>query len=240
MPTRLLLTDRIPAVLDHVDRVTAFGCDCVNPFGVAAAPGLLGYAPAELVGQNALEYIHPEDAPRIQAPQHGVELRVQGAPPSPYAVALLFMLAYGASIGGMATPVGTPPNLIGIALIRETTGRDLTFFQWVQVGLPLALVLLLGAFALLVWLYRPPLRRPPPEPGYFRRQLRDLHGHHHQQLHGGARRRGNRGRRGGNPTSSDSNSSGRGDSHSGGRGDSDSGRGYAYDAAQGHPAAAIR
>lgn len=41
MPTRLLLTDRIPAVLDHVDRVTAFGCDCVNPFGVAAAPGLL-------------------------------------------------------------------------------------------------------------------------------------------------------------------------------------------------------
>ncbi|HLF04021.1 MAG TPA: DASS family sodium-coupled anion symporter [Dehalococcoidia bacterium] len=99
---------------------------------------------------------------------------LQGAPPSPYAVALLFMLAYGASIGGMATPVGTPPNLIGIALIRETTGRDLTFFQWVQIGLPLALVLLLVAFALLVWLYRPPLRRPPPQPGYFRRQLRAL------------------------------------------------------------------
>jgi class 3 adenylate cyclase len=41
MPTRLLLTDRIPAVLDHVDRVTASGCDCGNPFVVAPAPGLV-------------------------------------------------------------------------------------------------------------------------------------------------------------------------------------------------------
>lgn len=41
IPTRLLLTDRIPTVLDHVDRVTTFGCDCINPFVVAPSPGLL-------------------------------------------------------------------------------------------------------------------------------------------------------------------------------------------------------
>ncbi len=41
MPTRLLLTDRIPADLQHVDRVIGSGCDCVNPFGVAPSPGLL-------------------------------------------------------------------------------------------------------------------------------------------------------------------------------------------------------
>jgi hypothetical protein len=40
MPTRLLLTDRVPAVLDHVDRVITFGCDCVNPFVLVPAPGL--------------------------------------------------------------------------------------------------------------------------------------------------------------------------------------------------------
>ncbi len=97
-----------------------------------------------------------------------------GSGPTTYTMALLFMLAYGASVGGLATPVGTPPNLIGIALIRETTGRDITFFQWVQIGLPLSLLLLLIAFGLLVWLYRPPLRRPPPQPGYFRGQLRGL------------------------------------------------------------------
>ena len=41
VPTRLLLTDRIPAALEHVDRMTTLGCDCVNPFAVAAAPTLL-------------------------------------------------------------------------------------------------------------------------------------------------------------------------------------------------------
>jgi class 3 adenylate cyclase len=41
MPTRLLLTDRIPAKLGQVDRVTTPGCDCANPFGVVPAPDLL-------------------------------------------------------------------------------------------------------------------------------------------------------------------------------------------------------
>ena len=40
MPPRLLLVDRIPAVLQHVDRVTTAGCDCANPFVVWPAPGL--------------------------------------------------------------------------------------------------------------------------------------------------------------------------------------------------------
>lgn len=37
--------------------------------------------------------------------------------------ALLLMLAYGASVGGLLTPVGSPPNLIGRGLIEEATGR---------------------------------------------------------------------------------------------------------------------
>jgi class 3 adenylate cyclase len=40
IPTRLLLVDRIPAVLEHVDRVTTVGCDCVNPFALASAPAV--------------------------------------------------------------------------------------------------------------------------------------------------------------------------------------------------------
>jgi len=41
MPTRLLMTGHIPATLDHADRITVFGCDCANPFGVIPAPELL-------------------------------------------------------------------------------------------------------------------------------------------------------------------------------------------------------
>ncbi len=40
IPTRLLLVDRIPAVLSHVDRVTTLGCDCVNPFTLTSAPAV--------------------------------------------------------------------------------------------------------------------------------------------------------------------------------------------------------
>jgi class 3 adenylate cyclase len=40
IPTRLLLVDRIPRVLEHVDRVTTLGCDCVNPFTLASAPAV--------------------------------------------------------------------------------------------------------------------------------------------------------------------------------------------------------
>jgi solute carrier family 13 (sodium-dependent dicarboxylate transporter), member 2/3/5 len=98
-----------------------------------------------------------------------------GAPGSRrYTVALLFTLAYSSSIGGLATPVGTPPNLIGIALIRAILGRDISFFEWMLVALPVSVALLIIAFLLLTWLYRPPVLRPPRQPGYFREQLRAL------------------------------------------------------------------
>jgi class 3 adenylate cyclase len=40
MPARLLLTERIPAVMPHLDRGTTFGCDCSNPFAIVSAPGV--------------------------------------------------------------------------------------------------------------------------------------------------------------------------------------------------------
>jgi sodium-dependent dicarboxylate transporter 2/3/5 len=97
---------------------------------------------------------------------------VSGA--SNYTVALLFTLAYSSSIGGLATPVGTPPNLIGIALIKATLGRDISFFEWMMVALPVAIAILAIAFLLLIWLYRPPVFRPPDQPGFFSQQLNAL------------------------------------------------------------------
>jgi sodium-dependent dicarboxylate transporter 2/3/5 len=93
---------------------------------------------------------------------------------SRYTMALLFTLAYCSSIGGLATPVGTPPNLIGIALIKTILGRDISFFEWMMVALPVAVAILAIAFLLLIWLYRPPLFRPPQQPDYFGQQLRAL------------------------------------------------------------------
>lgn len=91
-----------------------------------------------------------------------------------YTFALLFMLAYACSVGGIATPVGTPPNLIGIALIRDLTGEDLNFLQWLRIALPMSFLLLLVAFSLLYFLYRPPLKQGGPATGFFRDERRAL------------------------------------------------------------------
>jgi len=59
----------------------------------------------------------------------------------PYATAMMLLIAYGASLGGIGTPIGSPPNLIGIGLIREATNIDIGFFQWMMLTVPLLLVM---------------------------------------------------------------------------------------------------
>jgi sodium-dependent dicarboxylate transporter 2/3/5 len=51
---------------------------------------------------------------------------------------------------GLGTPVGTPPNLIGIGFVRREAGVALPFFSWMALGVPV--VLLLQAFAtVMLW-----------------------------------------------------------------------------------------
>lgn len=50
---------------------------------------------------------------------------------------LLLGIAYSASIGGMATPIGTPPNVVFMGFIEERFGTEVGFAQWMMVGLPI-------------------------------------------------------------------------------------------------------
>jgi sodium-dependent dicarboxylate transporter 2/3/5 len=54
---------------------------------------------------------------------------------------MMLITSFGASVGGMATPVGTPPNLIGIGLIERITGTHIGFFRWMAIGVPLVFIL---------------------------------------------------------------------------------------------------
>jgi sodium-dependent dicarboxylate transporter 2/3/5 len=76
---------------------------------------------------------------------------VESRAPAPrFAAALLLSTSFAASIGGLATPVGTPPNLIGIGFVRREVGVDLPFFSWMALGLPVVVVLFVVAMARLV------------------------------------------------------------------------------------------
>jgi sodium-dependent dicarboxylate transporter 2/3/5 len=68
---------------------------------------------------------------------------------------LLLTVAYAASIGGVATPVGTPPNLITLGLLERLGGVKLGFLAFMAVGVPLALVLLAVQLGLARWLLPP-------------------------------------------------------------------------------------
>ena len=79
--------------------------------------------------------------------------RAGGSPVSRrYATALMLMTAFAASIGGLATPIGTPPNVIGLSFIRNLVGVEFPFFKWMMIGAPVVIILFLWLFFYLNWL----------------------------------------------------------------------------------------
>jgi sodium-dependent dicarboxylate transporter 2/3/5 len=63
-----------------------------------------------------------------------------------YATALMLMTSFAASVGGLATPIGTPPNVIGLGFIRQLTGTEFPFFKWMLIGVPTVLIMLVAVF----------------------------------------------------------------------------------------------
>jgi solute carrier family 13 (sodium-dependent dicarboxylate transporter), member 2/3/5 len=64
---------------------------------------------------------------------------------------LVLLIAFSSSVGGLATPVGTPPNLIGIELLEKLAGHRVAFFDWMRIASPISVVLLGG----LIWALHP-------------------------------------------------------------------------------------
>jgi solute carrier family 13 (sodium-dependent dicarboxylate transporter), member 2/3/5 len=72
-----------------------------------------------------------------------------------FALAMMLVTSFAASIGGMATPVGTPPNIIGKGLLLKNAGIDVSFAGWMAFGLPLVAVMM---GAITVWMLYPASR----------------------------------------------------------------------------------
>ncbi|SCY42416.1 SLC13 family permease [Thiohalorhabdus denitrificans] len=89
--------------------------------------------------------------------RHGV--RTDAEPPHAFTnlqVAMLLGTAYGASIGGVATLIGTPPNTVVAAQLDRLLDYSIGFADWLLIGLPIVLVTLpLAWYLLTYWLYPP-------------------------------------------------------------------------------------
>lgn len=77
----------------------------------------------------------------------GIIALIEGDGPAPrersnVPTCLLLCLAYGASIGGVATIIGSPPNGFLVQYLEDEHGRTISFVKWLSIGLPVTLVLL--------------------------------------------------------------------------------------------------
>ncbi len=75
-------------------------------------------------------------------------------PGDPARIGIALCIPFAANIGGIATPIGTPPNAVVIAALNNQ-GLDIAFSSWMMYATPLAIVMLLFAWQVLLRLYKP-------------------------------------------------------------------------------------
>lgn len=75
-------------------------------------------------------------------------------PGDPARIGIALCIPFAANIGGIATPIGTPPNAVVIAALNNQ-GLDIAFSSWMMYAAPLAIVMLLFAWQVLLRLYKP-------------------------------------------------------------------------------------
>ncbi len=72
-----------------------------------------------------------------------------------FSIALMLSIAYASNLGGIATIIGTPPNVAYIGFIKENLSIEIPFAQWSLICMPLSIVLLLMLYLVLVKIMYP-------------------------------------------------------------------------------------
>lgn len=91
---------------------------------------------------------------------------------SRYAECLFLSIAWGSNLG-IATPVGTPPNLMAIEMVRQL-GYHISFLQWIAACLPVFLAALAAMFLVIRYVLRPETPQWKISPTFFQEELRKL------------------------------------------------------------------
>ncbi|MDR8391899.1 DASS family sodium-coupled anion symporter [Aliifodinibius sp. S!AR15-10] len=104
-----------------------------------------------------------------------VERRTSGTEKLNFEIVLVLCIAYACNIGGMATIIGTPPNALLVGYMSENYGVEISFLQWLTVGLPLVAVALpVMYFVLTKVVYPIHLEELPGGREFITSELRDL------------------------------------------------------------------
>ena len=72
----------------------------------------------------------------------------------PFRKAMILGIPFASNIGGIGTPIGSPPNAIAMGFL-EQSGHEMTFLGWMMIGVPIVVVLIIVCWLILFSLFRP-------------------------------------------------------------------------------------
>jgi len=95
---------------------------------------------------------------------------LEGAEDQKIRIPLLLGVAFAANVGGIGTPIGTPPNMVMIGYYETIKGVEISFLEWMKVGVPVSIIMVV---VIWLWLSRNIKNRsviPLPSPGRWRKE----------------------------------------------------------------------
>lgn len=92
-----------------------------------------------------------------------------------FSIALLLVIAYASNIGGIATIIGTPPNVAYVGFIKDHLNHTLNFFDWIKFGMPLSVLLLLILYVVVTRVFYPnAMEKSEAAATYIQQELKSL------------------------------------------------------------------
>ncbi len=100
-----------------------------------------------------------------------------------FGAALMLVITYSITVGGLLLPIGSPPNLIGRELLEAETGEPITFFEWFVMALPIVLVMFVAVVLICVLFNRPEVKQVDGVEEYVARSAASSAAHARREEH---------------------------------------------------------
>jgi solute carrier family 13 (sodium-dependent dicarboxylate transporter), member 2/3/5 len=91
-----------------------------------------------------------------------------------FGAALMLVITYSITVGGLLLPIGSPPNLIGRDLLESETGEPITFVEWFAMALPIVIVMFVAVVVIVMLMNRPEVKHVEGVEEYVAEERRKL------------------------------------------------------------------
>jgi solute carrier family 13 (sodium-dependent dicarboxylate transporter), member 2/3/5 len=91
-----------------------------------------------------------------------------------FGAALMLVITYSITVGGLLLPIGSPPNLIGRDLLESETGEPITFVEWFAMALPIVVVMFIAVVVIVMLMNRPEVKHVEGVEEYIAEERRKL------------------------------------------------------------------